>query len=62
MLTKDQIVDCMVHWVGSKVVSMILENYEWNQKIQQWESISNLTTIGVFDSRADESNYYTQFG
>lgn len=56
MLTKDQIVDCMVHWVGSKVVSMILEKYEWNQMIQQWELIDNL------DSRADEANYYTQFG
>ena len=56
MLTKDQIVDRMVHSVGSKVVSVLLENYEWNQKTQQWELIDNL------DSRADESDYYAQFG
>jgi hypothetical protein len=56
MMTKDQIVDRMVHWVGSKVVSLILENYEWNQKTQQWELIDNL------DIRADEAEYYAQFG
>lgn len=56
MFTKDQIVDRMIHWVGSKVVSMLLENYEWNERMQQWEIIDNL------DSRADESDYYAQFG
>lgn len=48
----------MMNYTVAQLVSWWLSHYDWNEERQCWDT----TFDDELDSRADESDYYAQFG